>query len=122
MVLLGTTGCNSNTNAREQSFECIACGCRMHLTAKCTKLSNNAMSGKKELGMNILLLCNMCVSAKQQEKIRSLLAKPDPVKEEKLEKMENEMKEFKETVSEIRNILSKLAKQSKEKPIQKESN
>ena len=69
----------------------------MHLTAKCTKLSNNALSGIKEFGMNILILCNTCVSANQQEKIKSLLAKPDQVKEEKLEKMENEMKELKET-------------------------
>ena len=94
----------------------------MHLTAKCTKLSNNALSGIKELGMNILLLCNTCVSANQQEKIKSLLAKPDAVKKEKLEKMENEMKELKEIVSEFKNTLSKPAKQTEIKPNQKESN
>ena len=93
----------------------------MHLTAKCTKLSNNALSGIKELDMNILLLCNTCVSANQQEKMKSLLAKPGPVKEEKLEKMENEMKKLKETVSEMKNILSKLATQPEITPIQKES-
>ena len=82
----------------------------MHLTAKCSKLDNNALSGIKELGMSILLLCNPCVSPNQKEKIKSLLAKPDPVKEEKHEKMENEMKKLKETVSENRNMLSKPAK------------
>ena len=94
----------------------------MHLTAKCTKLSYNALSGIKEMGMNILLLCNTCVSANQQEKIKSLLAKPDKVMEEKIDKMEHEMKELKETVSEIENILSKPAKQPEIKPNQKESN
>ena len=72
--------------------------------------------------MNILLLCNTCVSANQPEKIKSLLAKPDAVKEENLEKMKNEMKELKKTVSEIKNILSKPAKQPEIKPNQKESN
>ena len=94
----------------------------MHKTAKCAKLCNNSLSGIKELGMNILVLCITCVSANQQEKIKSLLAKPETVKEEKLEKMENEMKELKETVSEIKNILSKPAKQPETKPNQKESN
>ena len=91
----------------------------MHLTAKCTKLSNNALSGIKELGMNILLLCITCIWANQIEKIKSLLAKPDAVKEKKLEKMENEMKELKETVSETKNILSKPAKQPEIEPNQK---
>ena len=72
--------------------------------------------------MNIVLLFNTCVSANQQEKIESLLAKPDAVKEEKLEKMEKEKEELKETVSEIKNILSKPAKQPEIKPNQKESN
>ena len=54
--------------------------------------------------------------ANQQEKLKLLLAKPDPVKQEKREKMEKEMKELRETVSEFKNILPKPAKQTEIKP------
>ena len=65
--------------------------------------------------MNKLLLCNTCVSASQQEKFKSLLAKPDPMKEEKLEKTENEMKKLKETVSKIKKNTIKTSKTTRSK-------
>ena len=44
----------------EKSYNCVACGCHMHLEPTCTGLSNVAINGIKELGRNAMLLCNVC--------------------------------------------------------------
>ena len=68
--------CKKAVNANKKSYTCVACNCKMHLTAECTALSPAAITGIKELGMNAMLLCYNCVEQNEQnESWQKLLKK-----------------------------------------------
>ena len=50
-----------------KSYNCLACGCHMHLEPPCTGLSNVAINGIKELGRTGMLLCNVCIENNERD-------------------------------------------------------
>ena len=67
-----TKGRNCKTGKRsipssEKTYMCLSCNCQMHLTPECTALSTAAISGNKELGVNVMLLCNKCVENNERD-------------------------------------------------------
>ena len=47
-------------SVNEKSYECISCICHLHFNPECTSLSNVALNGIRELGINVMLLCKTC--------------------------------------------------------------
>ena len=52
--------CKKNINPSDKTYHCVACDCHLHLTRVCTGLTQVAVNGIAELGMNAMLLCNKC--------------------------------------------------------------
>lgn len=59
--------CKHAIAAKEKCFTCVSCNAHMHLTSDCTLLSANAIVGIKELGLNIMLLCNTCLMNNERD-------------------------------------------------------
>lgn len=60
--------CEHRITARDPVYHCIACDGEMHLTKKCTQLSEQVIAAIIELGANIMLLCNECVCQNKRDK------------------------------------------------------
>ena len=43
-------------------FRCMSCGKTMHITSKCTKMSEQIIAALQEENVSIFFLCNQCVS------------------------------------------------------------
>ena len=59
--------CTRSIPKAEKSYNCVACGCHMHLEPTCKGLSNVAINGIKELGRNAMLLCNVCIENNERD-------------------------------------------------------
>ena len=53
--------CKKSIPSSEKTNVCVSCNCHMHFTPECTALKTAAISGIKELGVNVIILCNKCV-------------------------------------------------------------
>ena len=59
--------CKKNINPSDKTYHCVACYCHIHLISVCTGLTQVAVNGIAELGMNAMLLCNKCVEKNERE-------------------------------------------------------
>ena len=59
--------CKKSIPSSEKTYMCVSCNCNMHLTPECIALSTAAISGIKELGVNVMLLCNKCVENNESD-------------------------------------------------------
>ena len=59
--------CTRSIPKAEKSYNCVACGCHMHLEPTCTGLSNVAIKVIKELRRNAMLLCNVCIENNERD-------------------------------------------------------
>ena len=59
--------CSTSIENKSAIFLCVACGECMHLTPKCTGLSNEIIMCVSGILNNILLICQSCVDLKQKD-------------------------------------------------------
>ena len=59
--------CAYNINKNQAVFRCISCEKTMHMTSKCTKMSDQVIAALQEVNINIFLLCNQCVSLNKRD-------------------------------------------------------
>ena len=57
---------------QEETFDCVACGCSIHLSEVCTGPLELAFKVIQVLGPNALLLCNDCVRKEQHPRLKML--------------------------------------------------
>ena len=59
--------CSTSIENKSAIFLCVACGECMHLTPKCTGLSNEIIMCISGILNNTLLICQSCVDLKQKD-------------------------------------------------------
>ena len=59
--------CKKQISANEKPFQCVSCNTLLHMTTECTLLSQTAITGLRELGVNCMLLCNACVDKSERD-------------------------------------------------------
>lgn len=65
----------------DEVFLCLGCNKVMHLSAKCTAFSEEAIAGIRQHSLNIFLLCTECVENGQRDVIISKMAASTPLME-----------------------------------------
>ena len=65
--------CRKEIGNTDTTFYCIACGVFMHLTTPCTGISKEGINGIVEIGQNIMLLCNDCVTRNRRDDVMDSL-------------------------------------------------
>ena len=104
--------CNERIPKNEKSFDCAMCGNRMHLSERCTELSDVALKGILALGKNVLLLCSKCVGEKCHETIMQDVKENNENQKKQMQNIEAEMTAMKQTISEIKTFLTHKAKET----------
>ena len=59
--------CSTNIGAKSTIFHCVACGECMHLTKKCTAMSQAAIIGISSIIQNVLLICQKWLELKKKK-------------------------------------------------------
>ena len=59
--------CKRAINKNEKSYDCISCGCYLHMTTQCTGLTPVAVKGIVDFGERVLLLCNYGMSGNKRD-------------------------------------------------------
>ena len=54
-------------NARDRCFSCVSCNAQTHLEGTCTGLTNTAINGIEDLGLDAMLLCDTCVTNNERD-------------------------------------------------------
>ena len=98
--------CQQKIKKNEDTFCCIVCNCKMHLTKSCTSLSDLAINGITTLGKNIALLCNKCVDSNGYERIRKAVSDAEQTSPKQFKKIEEDMDELRKNVQEIKTLFS----------------
>ena len=101
--------CQAEIPADEEMFACFTCGCKMHLSEKCTKLSKTAIEGIKALGQNALLLCNLCITLKKRDRLieaGTKLQQSAPAEDKRLKSLQSEVNEIKKALDEIKETVT----------------
>ena len=91
--------CTNPITARDAVFLCVSCGDSMHLTPKCTEMSERAIFGISEVSQNLLLICNACVRLNHRDRMLDKLAST---------RENNDIKPIVESVEEVKNQLQSL--------------
>ena len=66
--------CSLPISNKSAVFNCVSCGDSMHLTPKCSGMSEKAIYGLQEIRQNVLLICNDCVQNNQRDRVLDNLA------------------------------------------------
>ena len=92
--------CKTPIYARDRCCSCVSCNAQMNLEGTCTGLTNTAINGIKDLGLNALLLCDTCVTNNEREnfiKCRTMMQINEKIEKEsegiqaRLEHMEKKL-------------------------------
>ena len=59
--------CSSSSDSKMAIFHCVACGDYMHLTTKCTGLTQDVIISISGILNNIFLICQNCVDLKKKD-------------------------------------------------------
>ena len=98
--------CQQKIKKNEDTFCCIVCNCKMHLTKNCTSLSDTAINGITKLGKNIALLCNKYVDSNGYERLRKAVCGAEQTSPKQFKKIEEDMDELRKNVQEIKTLFS----------------
>ena len=72
--------CHNHINKKDAVFRCVSCESVMHMTPQCTKFSNEVINAIQQVNLNVLLICNLCVSQNKRDVVIDLLKeKPEKV-------------------------------------------
>ena len=96
--------CEFALDKTDAAFNCLSCACVMHLTEECAGLSKNLVKAIKDLGSNILLLCNECVDAGKRDLIvrRETVSRIEERNEAKLNHMTSQLNEIKTELNNLK--------------------
>ena len=97
--------CSTNIEAKSAIFHCVACDECMHLTKKCTGMSQDAIIGISSIMQNVLLIRQKCLELKKKDKILDVFVSS---------RTDKTMRDLKQEVVEIRGKAKLTGNQLKE--------
>ena len=95
----------------EELIVCLCCGTSLHLSQNCTKFPQRSIEGLKLISMNVLLICNSCVSNNKRDAIFNETA--SRIQQENFLAQSNKMSDDLKALKDIQTELSTLRQEMK---------